>query len=219
MRGDKLIINDNHRKAAGDIFKILLPRLKNADGKYVITIAGESGSGKSEIAAVLAESLSQNGFSTLILQQDDYFVYPPKTNAQKRIEDIARVGTSEVRLDVLDDNLADIIAGKNEIEKPLVIFEEDRIISELLDIGGADIVIVEGTYTTLLKNANMRVFIDRDHNDTREDRKKRGREVQDEFLEKVLDIEHKIISSHKDKADVIVSKNYSAKEVKYSNGC
>ncbi len=213
MQGDKLIINDNHRRAAGGIFDILVPCLEGHRGVYVITIAGESGSGKSEIAAVLAESLSQNGVPNTILQQDDYFVYPPKTNAQKRRENIGHIGPTEVRLDLLDSNLADIISGKTDIEKPLVIFEEDRIDSEILNTAGIEAVIVEGTYTTLLENADMRVFIDRTFEDTKEDRALRGREAQDKFLERVLTIEHEIISTHKARADVIVTKDYNAMEV------
>ena len=53
-----------------------------------------------------------------IIQQDDYFVYPPLTNLKMRQKDIGWVGTSEVKLELLDQNLADILAGKDEIKKP-----------------------------------------------------------------------------------------------------
>ncbi|MBN2541652.1 hypothetical protein JXI42_02195 [bacterium] len=213
MRGDKLLIEVAHRKAGKGIFNVILPAIKEATGKYVITIAGESGSGKSEIAAVLSENLSESGFRNLILQQDDYFVYPPKTNARKRLENIDHVGISEVKLDLLDENLRDIIQGKPAIEKPLVIFEEDRIITETLDVKDVKVVIVEGTYTTLLDNVQTRVFIDRDLYDTRESRKRRGREVQDDYLERILSIEHEIISLHKARADIVITKDYDVKEI------
>jgi hypothetical protein len=45
--------------------------------------------------------------------------------------------------------------------------------------------------------------------DTRGSRKERAREAQDEFLEKILMIEHKIIASSKDMADIIINKDYS----------
>ena len=212
MKGDKLVIQEGHVNAARHIMKLLLPQIRKAQSKFVITIAGESGSGKSEIAAALSEFLSEKGIKSAIIQQDDYFVYPPKTNAKMRRKDISHVGLSEVRLAVLDQNLRDIIEGENEINKPLVIFNEDLITKETVKLEGIKAIIVDGTYTTILKNVHQRIFIDRTYVDTINTRKCRAREEQDEFLEKILQIEHKIISSHKPQADIIVTNNYAVKK-------
>lgn len=212
MKGDKLVIEKGHVKAARQTAELLLPKITSTRGRYVITIAGESGSGKSEIAAVLSDILSQRDIKSVILQQDDYFVYPPKTNAEMRRKDISHVGLSEVRLVLLDHNLKDIVEGKSEIVKPLVIFDEDRITEETLKIKGIKVVIVEGTYTTTLKNAHQHIFIGRTYIDTRETRRRRAREKQDEFLEKVLEIEHSIISSQKDQADIIVTADFEVRK-------
>lgn len=67
-----------------------------------------------------------------------------------RRKDINHVGLSEVRLDLLDQNLQDILAGREEIEKPLVIYEKDRICKERIKMEGVRVIIVEGTYTTTL---------------------------------------------------------------------
>lgn len=72
-------------------------------------------------------------------------------------------------------------------------------------------VIVEGTYTTILRNVHQHIFIDRTYIDTRESLQRRAGEEQDEFLEKILQIEHEIIAAHKPRADIIVAKNYQAK--------
>ena len=205
MKGDKLVIEEGHIKAASQIAEVLLPQIKESRGRFVITIAGESGSGKSEIASALSDILSKKGIKSAILQQDDYFVYPPKTNAEMRRKDINHVGLTEVRLGLLDQNLKDVIDGKDEIVKPLVIFDADRITEETLDLRGIKVVIVEGTYTTILKNARQHVFIDRTYIDTRETRQRRGREMQDAFLEEILEIEHGIISSQEIHADIIVT--------------
>lgn len=209
MRGDKLVIQEGHVKAAKGLLDLLLPKIIKAKSKFIITIAGESGSGKSEIAAVLADLLvGKRDIESLIIQQDDYFVYSPKTNAEMRRKDINHVGLSEVHLELLDQNLSDILKGKEEIEKPLVIFDEDRITKEIINLKEIKTVIVEGTYTTMLKNIHQYIFIDRIYVDTRDSRKQRAREEQDEFLEKILEIEHKIISSHKPRADIIVMSDY-----------
>ncbi|MBI9037396.1 MAG: zeta toxin family protein [Bacteroidales bacterium] len=210
MRGDILIIDDNHRKAASEAVQLILPEIEKSNKKFVISVAGESGAGKSEIAASIAEVLEKKGLKCFIFQQDDYFVYPPKTNAKTREKDINWVGEKEVKLDLIDEELKQISEGQTKIEKPLVIFQEDRIDKETVDLNGIDVIIVEGTYTTALKNVDQRVFINRDLYDTKASRLKRNREKQDEYLEKILMIEHEIISAHKALADVIITKDYNA---------
>lgn len=213
MRGDILIINEDHRKAARQVVDLIFDKIKSKKGKYIISVAGESGAGKSEIAASIAEVLAKKNISSFIFQQDDYFVYPPKTNAKMRIIDIRQVGMSEVKLDLIDEELKTILDGNFKIEKPLVIFEEDRIDKETVNLENIKVIIVEGTYVTALKNIDQRVFIDRDLNDTKDSRKKRNREKQDKFLEAILLIENKIISPQKSLADIIITKDYDVESI------
>lgn len=208
MIGDKLVIKKEHLKSGRHIAELLYPMIMKTKGRFIVTIAGESGSGKSELATTITQALLEKGLRSKIIQQDDYFVYPPKTNEKMRREDMDRVGLFEVNLAVLDQSLCDIIAGKRRIAKPLVIFEDDCITKETLVLDKIKVVIVEGTYTSNLKNVHCHVFIDRTYLDTREARQQRSREKQDEFLEKVLEIEHKIISSHKPLAAIVVTKGY-----------
>ncbi|MFO8234327.1 MAG: hypothetical protein R6U04_02820 [Bacteroidales bacterium] len=213
MEGDKLVIKEHHIKSAKLVAEVVVPEIKAAEGRYAIAIAGESGSGKSETAQTLKEELEKHGIQSYIFQQDDYFVYPPKTNEKKRQANINHVGTSEVKLDVLDQNLRDALQGENIIEKPLVYFKEDKITTEKINLEGIKVVIAEGTYTTSLKNVNRKVFIDKNYFDTKETRSERSREKQDEFLEKILRIEHEIISEQKKEADFIITKDYELKIV------
>jgi uridine kinase len=131
-----------------------------------------------------------------------------------RVKDINQVGTSEVKLDILDQNIKDAIEGKNEIEKPLVFFNEDKIEKENVNLEGVKVVIAEGTYTTALKNIHKKVFIDKNYFDTKETRSERSREKQDDFLEKILKIEHEIIRKQKEQADLIITKDYKLKNQK-----
>ena len=210
MEGVVLIINNYHRKAGRQVVEILLERINAREGKYFITVAGESGAGKSEVAASVASALEKQGITTYIFAQDDYFVYPPNTNAKQREEDIGWVGMQEVKLSLLDDQIAAIRKGETLIEKPLVIFAEDRITSEKVDLEPFKVIIAEGTYTTALKNVDARIFINRDVKDTKKARAKRAREKQDEFLEQILTIEHRIISAQRKDADIIISKKFDA---------
>lgn len=212
MRGDKLVIKEHHIKAARQVAEVVLPEINQTDRRYALTIAGESGSGKSETAESLKQELEKHGIKSFIFQQDDYFYYPPKSNAKMREKDINQVGTSEVKLELLDHNIKDAIEGKNKIEKPLVFFEEDKIESETVNLEGIKVVIAEGTYTTALNNPHKRVFIARNYFDTKDTRAERSREKQDEFLEKILKIEHEIIVKQSEKADLIISKDYELKK-------
>lgn len=214
MRGDKLVIKEHHLKSAKMVAEVVVPEIKKSSGRYAITIAGESGSGKSETAETLKQELEKHDLQAFIFQQDDYFHYPPKTNAKMREKDIKHVGTSEVKLELLDQNIQEAIEGKDHIEKPLVYFEEDKVETETVDLSGIKVVIAEGTYTTALNNPHTRVFIDRNYFDTKETRAERSREKQDEFLEKILRIEHEIIRAQRAKANLIITKDYELKNMK-----
>jgi len=213
MKGETIIIKGDRIKAGKQIFCLLYPEITKEIGKCVISVAGESGSGKSGISIVLSRYLSEKGLKCLILQQDDYFIYPPKTNAKIRRKNISHVCMSEVHLDLLDQHIEDILEGKRVLKKPLVLFEKDQITDEIVNVEEIQVVIVEGTYTTMLKNVQKRIFIDIDSTDTREARLERGREEQSKFLERILEIEHEIIVTHRKHADIVVTKMYDAKKV------
>jgi uridine kinase len=211
MRGDTIIVEAHHRKAAEEIIPLILPELEASPGKYTITVAGESGSGKSETATAIAEALAEHDISSVIFQQDDYFVYPPKTNDATRRKDIAWVGTQEVRLDLLDEHLQAFRDGAESVTKPLVVYEDDAITVENMEIGQARVAIAEGTYTTALNVVDTHIFIDRSYAETRAHREKRNRDASelDSFTDGVLKIEHDIISAQKPRAKIVINTDYS----------
>ena len=212
MQGDRLIIESHHLVAAERIAAMICTRAAAHSTPYAISIAGESGSGKSEMAQALADELTRKRLKSIVLQQDDYFVYPPSTNDSRRREDIRRVGPQEVQLDWMDRNIKAIVDGTDSIEKPLVFYEDNRVEVEEVDVRGNRVVIAEGTYTSLLKNSYFRIFIDRTYIQTLETRRKRGREAPDPFIERVLELEHEIIKKHKTGADVVISADYCVHE-------
>ena len=201
MKGDKLFIERHHSDRAAEICVELMDRLQTG---YTLTVAGESGSGKSELASEIARMLTEAGAPTGILQQDDYFVFPPKTNHEMRRINLEQVGLYEVKLDFLDSNLRSFKRGESPIFKPLVIYDEDRMTFEEMDVTKYDCLIAEGTYTSILRHADFRVFIDRDYRETLEARKRRARDQFEPFIKDVLEREHRIISEHKALADVII---------------
>lgn len=211
MKGDTIVVEAHHVRAAQGVAEILRPVLARAN-RFALTIAGESGSGKSETAQALADALRAAGTPAIVLQQDDYFVYPPKSNDRARREDITWVGPQEVHLDQLDAHLAAFLGGADSVSKPLVDYAADAIGEETLAFGDARVAIAEGTYTTLLENAGARVFIDRTFEQTRAHREKRRRDAAelDPFIERVLAIEHEIIAAHKARASIVIDDAYTA---------
>lgn len=208
VRGDVLLIGDEHRTAAQRLLPYVSETHARSGGRLALALGGESGAGKSELAVALAGLLEADGTPVVMLQQDDYFVYPPETNAAMRRRDLAHVGLQEVRLDLLDSHIGAFLAGAKKITKPLVVYQEDRITEESLNLKGTKVLIAEGTYTISLSSPQMRVHIERTYHDTKESRAIRGREAQDDHLEQVLAIEHEVISRLGGRADLVVTRDW-----------
>lgn len=210
MIGDKIIVREYNRKGA----KLVMDHIVQSaiEPPFSVTVSGESGSGKSEVAECLKELLEAQGMSVLILAQDDYFRLPPHSNHQQRKADIHWVGSTEVDLAFMNYHVRKLSAGKPcSIIKPLVYFEENLVLTETVE-GPYDVVIAEGTYTAMLKDATIHAFINRNYHETRADRLARnrdqaldnGEDAALSFLETVLEIEHRIIETHIELADIII---------------
>lgn len=206
MRGDRLVIGAHHTRIAAR----LVERIRERRRPLAITVAGESGAGKSELASEIARLLGEAGIAADILQQDDYFVFPPRTNHEMRRLNIAQVGLYEVKLDFLDANVRSFLRGENPILKPLVDYDADSIAVEERDLSGVEVLIAEGTYTTALAHAGLRIFIDRTYADTAAHRAERARDRHEPFIDDVLAREHAIIRGHRALADLIVAGDYAS---------
>lgn len=213
MRGDIILVGEEHTRAARAIVDHLLDAVHSTERRFTITVAGESGSGKSETGKALADEFGERGVRAAVLQQDDYYVLPPRFNDAARRANFAWVGTSEVRLDLLDEHLRAAREGAVEVAKPLVVYEDNAITEEVISLEGVEVVIAEGVYTSLCQHVDRRVFIARNRLETMEHRMKRGREDFDPFIEEVLTTEHEIISAHRGLADIVISRDYDVEFV------
>jgi uridine kinase len=216
MKGDIVVIEEHHNRAAIVIVTQIAEQIIAKPTRFVITIAGESGSGKSETGMAIANELMKHGIKSVVIGQDDYFYLPPRLNSKKRHEDSDWLGPHiEVNFDIFEQNLLDSIHGLTEFKKPLVDYNANTIDSETINLDGVKVIIAEGTYTSLLKHVDIKVFISRNWLKTLEDRKKRnrGNEVNDPFTELVLATEHKIIAGHKYLADFIINEEYEVLNV------
>jgi uridine kinase len=212
MIGDQIELNPEYLLTADKISTKIFSRLVllNERKRMIISIYGESGSGKSTLAKGLALILSKKGFNSEVLHMDDYFVLPPHTNHLARENDISHVGKSEVDLHLLDTHLALLQNVEvTSLTKPLSDNVNNCILSERIDLIDTKVIIVEGTYVGFLNIPECKIFINRDYRHTYDDRVKRARDPISPFTETVLAIEHEIVRSIKNKADIIVQKDFT----------
>ena len=205
-----------HITAAQQIVPLITDRINHAPTCFTIALAGESGCGKSETSKALAEILLQNGIHSLIIGQDNYFYLPPAENDAKRKSDNSWLGPhKEVNMSLLDNTIIAAKNGEKEIFIRNINYHTGDITLLPVSIENIKVIIIEGTYTLLLKNVDARIFIDANYIDTLPYRqlRNRGNEVNDPFVENILKTEHKIIAGHKYLADFIISKDYNVKQV------
>lgn len=209
MIGDKIVLKPYYLPPAHDIVDLIHHQITSNDEVFTISISGESGCGKSTLAMAIKLVLEGIGKESHIFHMDDYFKLPPTSNHNQRVEDINNVGPQEVNLELMRKHIADAKLRPVSMIKPLVHYKENDIRQEIIYLNTVDVIIIEGTYTSLLDEVDCKVFIDRTYIDTLQNRSDRAREEMTEFIENVLEIEHQIIKKHKILADVILGKDYS----------
>jgi uridine kinase len=189
----------------------LLPVLweSHAMQRRVIGIAGESGSGKSVTADTLARLSNAAGVRTTVINQDNYFVLPPRTNHENRCKDLANVGPHEVQMALIAEHVAAFRARRNGVEAPLVDYPGNRFVTQTYDFAEMELLIVEGTYVLQLPDLDTRIFLEATHVDTEERRRARNRDIDEPIVAQVLAIEHEIIAREAAVADVLIDATFN----------
>ncbi|MDC8002995.1 hypothetical protein POV27_02970 [Aureisphaera galaxeae] len=207
MIGDDIQYHSDYELAVSQLLPSIEQKLKEQE-RIVIAIGGESGCGKSSLAKVLSVQLEQlTGTEPYTLHSDDYFKLPPKDNHEARLKDFSRIGPEEVDLELLDTHSELFKNGVKNITKPLVDYEKNEILKKTITISLRNSLIIEGTYAILLKNTDIRVFMEATFRDSENRRIGRDRDPINEFNNRVLEKEHTIIKAHRELADFVISKS------------
>ncbi len=173
-----------------------------------ISVAGESGSGKTTLGKALHKALQQQAYNVLLLHQDDYFVLPPKKNHTNRLENFEQIGIAEVRLHLLDEHINEIKSKQQSfITAPIMDWLNDKEEKQTINTTNTQVILIDGTYTSLLEKVDYKIFINTNYKETKENRINRNRETVTDFIEKVLEKESSIIQSHLSLADIVVNKD------------
>jgi uridine kinase len=208
MLGDVLLIADKHERAGGQIVE----RLNNIDAaKVVVAIGGESGSGKSELAHVVARALKDQGRLAKILHIDNYYtVRPQDREAWRKENGIESIGLGEIDWSLLDQHLDAFKQGGKAV-LPCIDLLTDQIDELHTDFGPIKVVIVDGLYP-LHVDAKLKIFIDLTYLDTKKAQLLRGKEPQNEYRLSVLKQEHKVVQGLRPLANFLVTPEFNLVE-------
>jgi len=208
MLGDVLLIKDHHKTAAEAILKRVLNDRKGSE-KYIIGISGESGSGKTELAHVLAKLLKDKGIRTKPIHIDNYYRIPPLERTEwRKANGIAKsVGYNEYDWEAIYRNLEEFRQGKMS-QMPCIDIVTEQVDRLITDFSEIEIIIVDGLYAIHTEGLNLGVFIELTYHETKKAQADRGKEPQNEYRWQVLEQEHKVVQSLRDHAQIFINKNY-----------
>lgn len=206
MLGDVLLIEDKHRTAGEAIIRKILERKKD---KFMVGISGESGSGKTELAHVIAKGLRKHGIFAKPLHIDNYYRVLPleRTEWRKKhgIENV--VGYGEYDWDMLYKNIGAFI-NSQETTMPCVDLVTEQVDHLTTTFKGIDMLIIDGLYAIKTEGLDLRIFIELTYHETKKAQVARGKEPQNEYRMAVLEQEHQMVQALKPLADILISKEY-----------
>jgi uridine kinase len=206
MLGDVLLIEDKHRKAGEAIIQKILERKKD---KFMIAISGESGSGKSELAHVIAKGLRKHGIMAKPIHIDNYYRIHPLERTEWRkqhgIENV--VGYGEYDWETIYQNIDDF-KNNRQSTMPCVDLVTEQIDQLTTDFNGVDMLVIDGLYAIKTEGVDLKVFLELTYHETKKAQVVRGKEPQNEYRMAVLEQEHRMVQALKPKADILISKEY-----------
>ncbi len=212
MLGDVLLIDDKHRVAGEIIIQEIMKRKKE---KFTVAISGESGTGKTELAHVIAKGLRKHFIFAKPIHIDNYYnTLPLERTAFRQENGIENVvGYNEYDWDTIYRNINDFKTGSKST-MPCVDLVTEQVDTLITDFKDVDMLIIDGLYAMKTENIDLKIFIDITYHDTGKAQLLRGKEPQNEYRMKVLLQEHKMVSALKEMADIIVKKDYNVDVIK-----
>lgn len=190
--GDVLKINDSHRKRAQVLFDWLRKRYTDPNQKLVIAVGGPSGSGKSEIGALISAMYQQAGFPALLVPCDNYPIRAPKYNDAHRRELFDTKGKEalaaylgsedEILFSRLGEISRDFLQGADVVNLRKINMQTCEITESIpTKVGQAKVLVFEGTWSCRIPGLSESVFLATDFKKTAEHRAKRARvEIQND---------------------------------------
>lgn len=212
MLNDVLLIAEKHEKAAEIIVQRILAEKKD---KYIIAISGESGSGKSELTQCVAKRLRKENIFAKPIHIDNYYRILPLERKEWRIHNgIDKVvGYDEYDWNTIYQNIKDFKDGKPST-MPCVDLVTEQVDTLITDFKTINMLVIDGLYAIKTEGVDMRIFIDLTYHETKKAQVVRGKEPQNEYRMKVLEKEHQMVQALRPSANILITKEYEAVNLK-----
>jgi|APDOM4702015159_1054818.scaffolds.fasta_scaffold04498_1 uridine kinase len=201
MLNDVVTIEKKHTNAANTLYDRVIRDRKT---KFIVTISGEVGTGKCEIAHELGRKLIEQGISVKLLHMDNYYHIPPLERLEwRKKQGLEKIGYDEYDWDKINKIIDDFRMNKKSVIPVVDLFTQkvDQLHTDFKDI---EILIIEGLYSIRINQSDLRVFIELTYEDTWDEQKLTHKEVLDDFRMEVLAHEHKAVQSLKGLADFYI---------------
>jgi len=201
MLNDVVTIEKKHTNAATTLFDRVMRDRKT---KFIVTISGEVGTGKCEIAHELGRLLIEAGISVKLLHLDNYYHIPPLERLEWRKKNgLEKIGFDEYDWNTVNQNIDDFRMNKKSV-MPIVDLFTQQVDQLHTDFKGIEVLIIAGLYSIRINQSDLRVFIELTYEDTWEEQELTHKEVMDDFRLEVLKHEHKAVQSLKPLADFYI---------------
>ncbi len=206
MLEDILLIEDKHRRVAAGIVEEIL---KNKKDKFIVAISGESGSGKSELAHLVAKELRKYNILAKPVHLDNFFKTLPLERRNWREENGVDkvVGTNEIDWEAVQKTVDDFKNGRTS-SMPCVDLVTEQVDTLTTDFKDMNMLVLDGLYAINIEEVDLHVFIELTYHETKKAQASRGKEKTDALRMQTLEAEHKAVQYLRPKADLLVNMNY-----------
>ena len=202
MIGDRLIFHPEHY-IKGKL--ICSEVMDNYFGdKIVVTIGGESGTGKSEVASILQDSLwNSHKVRGKIIHIDDYY-FTPWQNRNSIRKKTGIIGIEEINWNKLKDILKTFRNGKKFLYVERIHMYTNSVEKIVANNKNIDILVIEGLYANYLEDKDLGIYLEGTYKETKAFREERQKEKINKFRMEVLEKEHKDILKTRKMSDIFI---------------
>ena len=201
MQNQVITITSKHHAAAEIIFNKVN---EERTPKFIVTVTGEVGTGKSTISLLLAKLLKEQGIKVKIMDLDNYYkVAPLDRKSWRKKNGVNKVGLDEYNWDKIYANIQDFKNDK-KTTMPLVDMMTDYVDELTTDFKGVDFLIIKGLYSIKCKESKLKVFIELSYEEAINKNLYIPMEITDDFRVQVMKKEQEVVQKLKKDADFFI---------------
>jgi len=201
MQNQIITITSKHHAAAEIIFNKVI---EDRTPKYIITVTGEVGTGKSTVSLLLAKLLKEQGIRVKIMDLDNYYkIAPLERKIWRKKNGINKVGLDEYNWDKIYKNIQDF-KNDRKATMPLVDMMTDYVDELTTDFKDVDFLIIKGLYSIKCKESKLKVFIELSYEEAINRNLYIPMEITDDFRIQVLKKEQEVVQKLKKDADFFI---------------